>query len=172
MHIVVSYYKHGRHKKNKKVDLWNNVKHYVKEILLLKDHPLDAKIFIDVVSSTRHPRIMWGRSSSFCSNAQKQIQGDPRKITCIGVTARVLLKTISFLLNKIAQHKADAPTRISYISFLLTPFSHPVNICAMFIGGVILKETCTILHIILAIWQSKKKYIVLLICVSCLTQLM
>jgi hypothetical protein len=56
MYIVVSYYKHERHKKNKKVGLWDNVKHYVKAILLLKDHTLDEKIFIDVVSSTRHPK--------------------------------------------------------------------------------------------------------------------
>jgi hypothetical protein len=59
---------------------------------------------------------------------------------CIRVIARVFLKTMSFLLNQIARHKADTPTRILYISFLLIPFSHPVNICSMFIGGVILKK--------------------------------
>jgi hypothetical protein len=157
MHIVISYYRHGCHKKIKTISLWNNVKHYVKVILLLKDHPLDAKISIDVVSSTRHSRIMWGCSPSFCSNTQQRIQWVPQKITCIGVTTRVLLKIMSFLLNQNAQHKADAPTRILYISFLLIPFSHLVNICAMFTGCVILKGTCTILHIILVIWQSKKR---------------
>jgi hypothetical protein len=64
--------------------------------MLLKDHLLDAKIFIDVVSSTRHPRTMWGRSSS----------------SRIEVIAHVLLKSISFLLNQITQYKADAPTKI------------------------------------------------------------
>jgi hypothetical protein len=55
MNIVVSYYKHQRPQTNRKVGLWNKVKHHVKVILLLKGHPLDAKIFVDVVSNTRHP---------------------------------------------------------------------------------------------------------------------
>ena len=133
------------------------VQNHRKAILLLKDHPIEAKISIDVVSSTRQPTRMWGRSSSFCSNAQKRIQWVPRKITCRGVTARKLLKTMSFLLNQIVQHKADAPTKILYISSLLIPFNHPLNIWKMLTGGEILKETCTILQIILAIWQSKKR---------------
>jgi hypothetical protein len=53
-HIPISYYKHERDKKKKKFGLWNNVTHHVKAILLLKDHILDEKIFIYVVSSTRH----------------------------------------------------------------------------------------------------------------------
>ena len=64
---------------------------------------------------------------------------------------------MSFLLNQIVQHKADAPTKILYISSLLIPFNHPLNIWKMLIDGKILKETCTILQIILAIWQSKKR---------------
>ena len=132
------------------------VQNHRKAILLLKDHPIEAKISIDVVSSTRQPTRKWGRSSS-CSNAQKRIQWVPQKITCRGVTARKLLKTISFLLNQIVQHKADAPTKIMYISSLLIPFNHPLNIWKMLRGGEILKETCTILQIILAIWQSKKR---------------
>jgi hypothetical protein len=36
---------------------------------------------------------------------------------------------MSFLLNQIAQHKAEAPTKILYISFLLIPFSqHMKNV--------------------------------------------
>jgi hypothetical protein len=43
---------------------------------------------------------------------------------------------MSFLLNQIAQHKVDAPTKILYISFLIISVSHPGNICAMFTGGI------------------------------------
>jgi len=64
---------------------------------------------------------------------------------------------MSFLLNQIAQQTAEAPTKILYISFLLSPINHPLNIWRIFMGGVILKETCTILQIILANWQSKKR---------------
>jgi hypothetical protein len=58
IHITISYYKHVHPKTNRNVGLCNNVAHYVKGIMLLKDHLLDAKIFINVVSSTRHPRTM------------------------------------------------------------------------------------------------------------------
>ena len=64
---------------------------------------------------------------------------------------------MSFLLNQIAQQTTEAPTKILYISFLLSPINHPLNIWRIFMGGVILKETCTILQIILANWQSKKR---------------
>jgi len=104
------------------------VQNHRKAILLLKDHPIEAKISIDVVSSTRQPTRMWGRSSSFCSNAQKWIYWVSWKITCRGVTARKLLKTMSFLLNQIDQQTAEAPTKILYISFLLSPINHPLNI--------------------------------------------
>jgi hypothetical protein len=87
------------------------------------------------VSSTQHPLIMWGHSSSLCSNTQKRIQWVPQKITCIGVTARVLLKNMSFILNQIDQHKAYAPTRILYINFLLIPFSH-VQCSQVVVDGV------------------------------------
>jgi hypothetical protein len=87
MHIVVFYYNHGPHKIEQEGRSLDNVKHHVKAILLLKDHPVYAKISIDTVSSTRHPGIMCGRSSPFGSNAQKRIQRVPRKINCIGVTA-------------------------------------------------------------------------------------
>ena len=86
----------------KEIRSQKQVQNHRKAILLLKDHPFEAKISIDVVSSRQQPIRTWGRSSSFYSNAQKRIQWVPRKITCRGVTARKLLETISFLLNQIA----------------------------------------------------------------------
>jgi hypothetical protein len=114
---------------NKNIGLPNKLRIIWKQFLL-KDHPLEVKISIDVVSSTRHPRTMWGYSSSFCSNTRKQIQWVPKKMTCIEVTTRVLLKTMSFILNQITHHKADTTTKILYISFLLIHLYMISNIVA------------------------------------------
>jgi hypothetical protein len=114
MYIVASYYKHVC----KKSDLSNNGIHHVKTILLLKNHLLDVKISIKMVKHTTPPDNV-GSFVLFLQQRPKTDRMGPSEDNLHRSNNSSVLKIMSFLLNQIAQHKADTPIRILYMSFLI-----------------------------------------------------
>jgi hypothetical protein len=107
-------------------------------------------------SNRRPPAFKLFLLSSLERIAQLLTQKTPLKTTCKIDTYRDLLKTKSFLLIQIAQHRAATPITTRFLCFFEKLLSQGPKRCCTLVNLLIPKATATQPHTSLAIGQSKR----------------